>query len=251
VTGDIVITTDADTLLHPDFIKHMIVEFKNKEVVACAGYVKSIKHNWLTSCRQLEYLIGQEVHKYAQSDINALFVIPGCASAFRTKVFKKHISFDHDTLTEDLDFTYKHHRKNLKIAYTKKAIAYTQDPASLKDYVSQLRRWYAGSWQNLIKHRQVLEKPNNALELSLIFGEGVIFPLLLVLALIFNIKVFMLYYLSYFAVVFLFAFYHAFKDKRWDLVLVSPIHLFVSFINYEVFIEQFVLEVLLNKNNLV
>lgn len=249
VTGDIVITTDADTVLDSDFIKNILLEFKDKKVIASAGYVKSMKHNVLTACRQIEYLLGQEVHKHAQSYINALFVIPGCAAAFRVKAFNKHMKMDHDTLTEDLDFTYKHHRNNLKITFCKKAIVYTQDPSSIQDYVNQLRRWYAGSWQNLLKHKKVLEKPNNALELTLIFLEGLIFPFLLVLALLFNMQVFIFYYLSYFVVVFLFALYHAYKDKRIDVLMVTPIYLFVSFINYVVFIEQFILEVVLNKNN--
>lgn len=251
VTGDIVITTDADTVLDYEFIENILPAFKNKNIAAVAGYVKSTKHNWLTACRQIEYITGQELHKYAQSYIDALFVIPGCAAAYRTKIFKKYIGFDHDTLTEDLDFTYKLHKNNLKIAYSKDAIVYTQDPATLADYVHQLRRWYGGSWQNIIKHKSILNKPNNAFELSLVFAEGLIFPVLLILALTFNIKIFLFYYLSYTITIFLFTLYHALKDKRIDILFVTPIHLFVSFINYVVFIEQFVLEVFMNRNNLV
>lgn len=251
VKGGIVITTDADTVLHPDFVKNIVKKFDDKNVIACAGQVKSMNHNILTACRQIEYTIGQEIHKLAQTHINALFVIPGCAAAFRTKEFKKHIEFDHDTLTEDLDFTYKHHRKNLKIGFANDAIVYTEDPSTVRDYVTQLRRWYGGNWQNLIKHKKVLNKPNNAFELSIIFFEGIIFPFLLLLALIFNLKVFLFYYLSYTVVVSIFAVYCAYKDKRVDVLLAAPIHLFVSFINYAIFIEQFVKEVLLRKNNLI
>lgn len=249
VKGDIVITTDGDTVLHPDFIKHISKKFDDKSVIACAGHVKSMTNNLLTACRQIEYTIGQEIHKLAQTHINALFVIPGCAAAFRTKEFKKHIEFDHDTLTEDLDFTYKHHRKNLKIAFCNEAIVYTEDPSSVTDYITQLRRWYGGNWQNLIKHKSVLNKPNNALELSIIFFEGLIFPFLLLLALTFNIKVFLFYYLSYTVIISLFAAYCAYKDKRIDVLFAAPIHLFVSFINYTIFIEQFVKEVILRKKN--
>lgn len=251
VTNGIVVTTDADTILDEHFIEEIVKKFEDRTVIACAGLVKSVKHNWLTACRQLEYIIGQNIHKHAQSHINALFVIPGCAAAYRTRIFKKHISMDHDTVTEDLDFTYKHHRKGFKIAYAKKAIVYTQDPATIRDYVHQLRRWYAGSWQNLIKHRKVLEKPNNAFELSLIFAEGLVFPFMLILALLFNRNVFLYYYLSYTAVALIFALYALFSEKRPDVLLIVPIHLFISFINYVVFLEQFVYEVFLNKNNSV
>lgn len=251
IKGDILITTDGDTILDRDFVKNIVTEFENPKTMACAGYVKSLPFNYLTACREIEYIMGQEIHKFAQSKINTIFVIPGCAAAFRTKVLKKIISFDHDTLTEDLDFTYKCHEKGLKIAYSKKAIVYTQDPTTLTDYIKQLRRWNAGNWQNLLKHLQIIHKPANALELSLIYGEGLVFPIILVLAIIFNIKAFILFYFTYVSIISVFAIYGALRDQRLDILLVIPIHLFVSFINYTVYFEQFFQEVILRKKNLI
>lgn len=251
VTGDVVVTTDADTILDRDFIQNISAEFKNKDVVASAGYVKSMKKNWLTACRQIDYLISQEIHKPAQSAIGALFVIPGCAAAYRAREFRKHIDFDHDTLTEDLDFTYKHHRKDLKVTFCKKAVVYTQDPASINDYIRQLRRWNGGNWQNLVKHFKVIEKPGNALEISLIYLEGLIFPLLLILALAFNFRVFLQFSAVYLVIISLFAAYGTIRDKRWDLILHIPTYYFVSFLNYAIFLEQFVAEVIFRKKSLV
>ena len=250
ITGDIVIMTDGDGVLDQHFIKNIYRELEDPQVVASAGYVKSIKQNALTSCRQIDYLISQEIHKKAQSLINALYVIPGCAAAYRTEIFRKHISFDHDTLTEDLDFTYKYHKKRLRITFCKNAIVYTQDPSTLRDYILQLRRWHAGNWQNLLKHYAVLNNPSNALELTLIYLEGLIFPLLLVVALVLNFKVFLFFSLTYITIVFLFALYGAKRDGRWDVLRHVPAYFFVSFINYSIFIEQFVREVVLLKRNL-
>lgn len=250
VTGDVIITTDADSVLDKRFIENIIKEFEDPQVVASAGYVKSIKQNWLTACRQIDYLISQEIHKTAQGLINALYVIPGCAAAYRTDIFKKVISFDHDTLTEDLDFTYKYHKNNLKITFCKDAIVYTQDPSTIRDYILQLRRWHAGNWQNLQKHISVFNIPKNALELSLIYLEGLIFPLLLAVALIFNFKVFLLFGITYFTVTSLFALFGAKRDKRWDVLFILPLYFIISFINYAVFIEQFFREVILLENNL-
>jgi cellulose synthase/poly-beta-1,6-N-acetylglucosamine synthase-like glycosyltransferase len=250
VTGDIVVTTDGDSIFDEYFIENILKEFENPDVVAAAGYVKSMKQNWLTASRQIDYLISQEIHKKAQSLINALYVMPGCAAAYRTEIFRQAISFDHDTVTEDLDFTYKYHEKKLKLAFCKKAIVYTQDPSTLRDYVTQLRRWHAGNWQNLVKHRNVFNNPGNALELSLIYLEGLTFPLLLLIALVLNFKVFLFFSLTYSIVISLFALYGAKRDKRWDLLLHVPVYFFVSFINYAIFIEQLVQEGILAKNNL-
>lgn len=251
INGDIFICTDGDTILDKDFIKNILVEFEDKNVAASSGYVKSLPQNWLTSCRQIEYLISQHIHKVAQTNINAMFVIPGCAAAYRTKLFKKHISFEHDTLAEDVDFTLKYHKNNLKLSFCQKAIVYTQDPSSLNDYIQQLRRWHGGNWQNILKHCNIFGKPANALELSLVYLEGLIFPFLLILALLVNIKAFLLFYLSYLTIILGFAVFGSIKDKRFDLVLVAPIHLFVSFINYYIFIEEFVRQAVLKKNDLI
>lgn len=250
VTGDIVITTDGDSILDPYFIETIVEEFEDPKVVASAGYVKSMKQNWLTSCRQIDYLLSQEIHKKAQGIMNALYVMPGCAAAYRAAIFKKYISFDHDTVTEDLDFTYQYHENKLKISFCKDAIVYTQDPSTLKDYIMQLRRWHAGNWQNLLKHKRVLNNPMNGLELSLIYIEGMIFPLLLIIALVLNIKVFLFFSITYLTVILLFALYGAKRDKRWDVLLHIPSYFFVSFINYGVFIEQLVHEVIFSKKNL-
>lgn len=249
-TGDIIITTDADSILDCHFIKNISKEFKDKKVAAVAGYVKSIENNWLTSCRQIDYLISQEIHKRAQSLVNALYVIPGCAGAYRREVFNTYISFDHDTVTEDLDFTYKYHRNDLKVGYCKDAVVYTEDPSTLKDYIIQLQRWHAGNWQNLIKHISVINKPGNALELTLTYLEGLTFPLLLVIAFILNFNVFMYFSVTYLVIISLFALYGAKRDNRWDIVAHVVTYYFISFINYGIFIEQFLREVVFQKRNL-
>lgn len=154
-------------------------QFRDPQVFAVAGYIKSMKRNWITACRELDYLIGQDVHKKAQSYLHAVLVIPGCAAAFRTELFRNVISFDHDTLTEDLDFTYKIHRQNMTIRFDKDAVVYTQDPDTLNDYVNQMRRWIGGGWQNLLKHWDiVLFRPGHTIEISLVYVEGLLFGLL-------------------------------------------------------------------------
>ena len=49
VSGDIFVTTDADTLLSPDFLERIEKDFENPRVEAVAGYVRSMKNNWLTA----------------------------------------------------------------------------------------------------------------------------------------------------------------------------------------------------------
>jgi len=251
VNTDIFIATDGDTLLDKDFVKNIEKDFYKKEVAAVGGYVKSLRYNWLTSCRAYDYCIGQNLNKLAQDLMNFIFVIPGAAGAFRKKVFDKYIKFNHDTLTEDLDFTYELHKKGMKIKFDTKAIVYTQDPANLKSYLNQMRRWYGGGWQNLIKHSDIiLIHPIKTLELSLIYIEGFVFSLLFFLLPILNIYFFANILLLYFMTILVLSIIAAIKEKRSDILLVPFFYLLLIYINAWVFLEQFIKEVILRKKNL-
>ncbi|MBI4127661.1 MAG: glycosyltransferase [Parcubacteria group bacterium] len=248
ITGDIVITTDADSLLHHDFARNVRRDFADPSVAAVAGYVKSLRYSWITSCREIDYVITQDIHKVAQSYINYLFVIPGCAGAFRTELFKDHILFDHDTITEDLDFTYKLHERGFAITYDREAIVYTQDPPTLKAYIRQMRRWYGGGWQNLMKHRGIARKPAAAFELSL-YLEGLIFSLVFLVLPFLNFTFARFVLLSYLLLFTLLSLYAAFRRRRLDLLANAPFYALLSFINAWIFFEQFVHEVLLQRKN--
>ena len=252
VISDIFIATDGDTILDTHLVEEIEKSFTlHPNAVAVGGYVRSLQHNWLTACRELDYIVGQNLYKVAQASIGALFVIPGCAGAFKTEIFKKYIHFDHDTLTEDLDFTYKLHENYFEIVYNKNAIAYTQDPATISEYVNQMRRWYCGGWQNLKKHYSLIKKPSNSLQLSLTYAEGIIFSVVLFLLPLVNIKTFLYLLVPYLLFVVILGAYAAIIRKRIDLLLYSPTYVALIFINAWIFLEQFWKEIVLQKSNLV
>jgi len=252
VTGNVFIATDGDTFLDKDFVRRIEEDFNaDPKIAAVGGYVKSLKYNWLTACRELDYFFGQSVNKLAQANLNFLFVIPGCAGAFRTDIFKKYVNFDHDTLTEDLDFTFKLHLNYFKIKYDRKAICYTQDPFTIKSYINQMRRWYGGGWQNLFKNIRLISRPANAFELSLIYIEGLISSFFLFLLPVVNLYLFAYFIGLYLAFAILLGICGSIARKRLDLLFYSPLYLIMVFINAWVFLEQFVEEVVLRKKNLV
>lgn len=252
VTGDIVIMTDADTLLHPEFVSHIVKPFSDPAVGAAGGYVQSLRHNWLTACRELDYIIGQNVYKTAQSYMNFIFVIPGCAAAFRRKDVDK-LSLDHDTVTEDLDFTYQLHRNGRRIAFVKQAIVYTQDPPNISSYIRQMQRWYGGGWQNFLKHFGIIaQKPAATLELSLMYIEGLIFALFAFFFLIVNPVLFLqVFYLGSVSFAAVFGIYGAVRRRRSDFISAIFIYPAFTLINSFIFIREFVREIVLRKRTLV
>ncbi len=144
ITGDIVIMTDGDTILDSEFTARIESDFEKDttgKLAAVAGYVSSIRYNWITACREIDYIVGQNVFKKAQSIIGYIYVMPGCATAIKTSVLRS-LSVYHDTITEDLDFTFQLHLKELQITYDMDAIVYTHDPPNLSSYIRQMKRWY-------------------------------------------------------------------------------------------------------------
>ena len=251
ITGDVFIATDGDTILSRDFVRYVEEDFADPAISAVAGYVRSQKYNWLTACRAFEYAVGQNLHKLAQYHIGYLFVIPGAAGAFRTRDFFDYITFEHDTLTEDLDFTYRLHQQGLRIFYDRRAIVFTQDPTTLYAYINQMRRWFGGGWQCLMKHLPLATRePKVALELTLMYAEGILFSILLFLLPFISLPFYAAFLGSYLVNAALFALFAAWRERRWGLLLVPIPYLFLVFINSYIFLEQLVKEVILRRKNL-
>jgi cellulose synthase/poly-beta-1,6-N-acetylglucosamine synthase-like glycosyltransferase len=219
------------------------------EVAAVAGYVKSTKFNYLTALREIDYTLGQDLYKRAQTHVNFLMVIPGCAGAFKTSLFRdRTVTIEHDTLTEDLDFTYKIHKFGLRVGYEPRAVVYTQDPHTLNSYINQMRRWFGGGWQNLLKHYKIMfQAPGAALQLTMSYLEGLIFSIIFFVLPLINIVLFLQFQLILLCVSLGAGIYAAIRRKRLDLFLYSPLLLVLRGINSWIFIEQLFSEVIFGK----
>ncbi len=253
IKTDIFITTDADTCLHPNFTIEILKSFSSNNITAVSGFVESKKGNWLTKVREINYLIGQTIFKTAQDYVGALYVLVGCGSAFKTDDFKKIIKFDHDNVTEDLDFTYKFKIADKKIILNKKAIVYTQDPNNLRSYFRQLYRWHSGGWYCLKKNFRIMKKPNNALILSLIYLEGLIMGLAIILSpflILISYRFFLIFILLSIIVTSLSASYGILKYKKYSLFFYLPFQILLAFPEQILFLYTFAKEIILNNKNL-
>ena len=255
ITGDIVIMTDGDTLLDEHFVERIESNFERDttgNLAAVAGYVSSIAYNWITACREIDYVIGQNIFKKAQSIIGYIYVMPGCATAIKTSVLK-WLSVYHDTVTEDLDFTFQLHLKELRIAYDMEAIVYTQDPPNLSSYIRQMKRWYGWGWQNIRKYWSIMfTNPSAGFVLASVFIDGVIYSAITLLMPILYPEFFLIYLLpTYFLGAFLFALYASIKTGRYELLLYFPHYVIIIFINAYIIGSEFIKEIVLQKWDLL
>lgn len=253
ITSDVVIATDGDTILDRRFVEHICRDFaEDSSLSVVAGYVQSLRHNTLTALREIDYTIGQDIHKIAQSYVQFLLVVPGCAGAFKTNLFRDGtIRFDHDTLTEDLDFTYKLNRNGLNVTFNRSAKVYTQDPPTINSYINQMRRWYGGAWQNLRKHIGIIKNHTNAsFILSLTYFEALITSLTIFILPFINVTFAVQLFAGNVLVCSAMGCYAALRKRRIDLLVVGPLLSVLVVLNAYIFLEQFTKEILLHRKNM-
>jgi cellulose synthase/poly-beta-1,6-N-acetylglucosamine synthase-like glycosyltransferase len=86
-------------------------------------------------------------------------IVPGAIAALRTKVLQEVGYFPSDTFAEDFDITMKVLKAGYHVEYESRAIAFTQAPESLEDFMKQRRRWYRGIPQVLSKYQGMYFNP--------------------------------------------------------------------------------------------
>lgn len=143
---------DADGGFAPNYFEVFRGELR-PENAAATGYVRSLPGGPVSQYRVFEYTLGMEIHRRFQSIIHTISVIPGPTSCFRSDIFDK-VNFANHSLTEDFDVTLQIHRQKLgNIQFIRGAVAYTQDPKSIKDFTKQITRWNRGVAQGIRRHR--------------------------------------------------------------------------------------------------
>ncbi|MEO5740519.1 MAG: glycosyltransferase family 2 protein [Vicinamibacterales bacterium] len=169
---------DADSHVAPQYFTEVLVRFlQDAETVLVCGAPHSESYNWLTAYRAYEYAVTLRLYRQGQHAMGVITVAPGCASVYRTRILP-HLDWDSETLVEDMDLTVQVHRQQLgKIAYTPHAVAYTQDPRTLGDYIGQLTRWYRGTWQVMRLRNVPFGRQRIDAEFGVLLAEGLFFAL--------------------------------------------------------------------------
>ena len=158
---------DADAVLEPMALSYFAHHFSDPKVAAVAGRVCTTNSRYsLDMFQKLEYAIGQNIDKRALSVFGVVGVVPGPAGAWSKAHVLEAGGFSNDTLVEDQDMTLTLLRMGKKIAYEERAVAYTETPHSVKNFLKQRFRWVYGTMQCFWKHKGVIiERPFSGMTL--------------------------------------------------------------------------------------
>jgi poly-beta-1,6 N-acetyl-D-glucosamine synthase len=169
--GEIVITIDSDSMVTRDAV-NMIVKAmaSNPNNVAVAGNIKVLNSNsLLTKIQELEYIMAINTIRRAFALFGAVMVIPGAFGAFKKERVAAVGGYDTDTLTEDFDITIKLLKTRGAVSSSSAAHAYTEVPSSWKALYRQRIRWGTGTFQTLLKHKDIFGNPRYGALHSFVF----------------------------------------------------------------------------------
>ncbi len=155
--SEYVLCIDADTNLAPNALELLSRHFSDEKVGAVAGNVKvGNEVNMLTRWQSIEYITSQNFDRNAFARINAITVVPGAIGAFRKKAIEDAGGFTSDTFAEDCDLTMRMLRAGYTIKNENEAIALTEAPETLGQFLKQRFRWTFGVMQSFWKNRDAL-----------------------------------------------------------------------------------------------
>lgn len=242
---DWVVFLDGDTLVDGEFLAELRkAAARDAGVGLFVGQVRSFRDRHLFSAsRANDYTFGQDIVKAGQHNFGAIFVSPGCASMYSSRVLRK-IHLDGSTLAEDMDLTIQVHRVHERVVYLPSAIVNTQDPATLHDYHKQLLRWYRGFWQVVVKHRVFGWRRKQMVDAYMIYIviDAFVCNRFMWLAMFAITQAPMTAWMLTADALLALAIsgYSAIRTRRWDVILKLPIYYWLGYLNLYAFMRGFV-----------
>lgn len=184
--GDLVMTLDADSVLHRKSLTNAVSYFNDPKVAGVAANVRILDSlSVLGLLQKFEHMIGYRSKKFF-SITNSEYIVGGVASTYRKDVLRQVRFYDNDTTTEDIGLSLKivargNHEN--RVIYAANVLVMTEGVQTFRGLMRQRYRWKLGSMQNLIKYRRLIASTDKRYTKSLtlyrlpmaIFGELMLF----------------------------------------------------------------------------
>lgn len=148
-TGEFIAVFDADFIPKPDWLKKTVPLFSNSRLgclQTCWGHTNR-NYNSLTQVEAMaidgHFIVEQSVR--SQNDFFLNF--NGTAGMWRRACIEDAGGWQWDTLTEDLDLSYRAQMRGWKIDYLPDVVVPAELPAHVEAFKNQQFRWAKGSFQ--------------------------------------------------------------------------------------------------------
>ena len=151
--GELLCVFDADFRPAPDFLRRLVPRFEVKRVgIVQARWSHLNRDENLFTRAQSTLLDGHFVIEHtARFTSDLFFNFNGTAGIWRRAAIESAGGWQHDTLTEDLDLSYRSQLSGWRFHYASEVEAPAEIPPDIAAFQSQQGRWARGSVQVLRK----------------------------------------------------------------------------------------------------
>jgi GT2 family glycosyltransferase len=161
--GDLVAVFDADFLPQPDFVRSVVPHFMQDPKVGMVqarwGHLNR-EHSLLTRTQALMLDGHHLVENRARSAAGWLFNFSGTGGMWRKEAIHTSGGWQHDTLTEDLDLSYRAQLAGWRFVYREAVVTPAELPEDVSAFRAQQYRWAKGTVQTSRKLlKRVLTAP--------------------------------------------------------------------------------------------
>jgi cellulose synthase/poly-beta-1,6-N-acetylglucosamine synthase-like glycosyltransferase len=148
-TGDFVAVFDADFVPNADFLQKTVHHFTD-ERVGCVqarwGHLNK-EYSILTRLQSI-FLDGHFIMEHAARHRSGRFFnFSGTAGMWRKAAISDAGGWQHDTLTEDLDLSFRAQLKGWRFVFEQGVVTPAELPVDMNGFKSQQHRWVKGSMQ--------------------------------------------------------------------------------------------------------
>ncbi len=150
--GEYVAVFDADFVPSPDFLKKTIPFFEDDVGMVQVRWGHLNRDYSLVTRVQAIFLDGHFVMEHgARSRSGMFFNFNGTAGIWRRRAIEEAGGWQHDTLTEDLDLSYRAQLAGWRFVFLDDVVAPAEIPVEINAWKSQQFRWAKGSIQTARK----------------------------------------------------------------------------------------------------
>ncbi len=194
------LSVDADSVLQRDSLEKIVQPaLEDDSIIAVGGLIRvgqcasiedgeikeyHIPWNPIISMQVVEYDRSFLASRILLNQFNGNLIISGAFGLFKKSVVLSCGGYDTGTLGEDMELVLKLHmfcrNNNIKYSmhYEAGAVCWSQAPSSLKDLMTQRRRWYIGLFQCMKKYRSIFANKRFGLVSFLSYMYYLLFELL-------------------------------------------------------------------------
>lgn len=152
--GDFIAIFDADFVPKPEFLHKTVHHFEDDQVGMVQTRWGHLNQNFSLLTRVQAFALNAHFTVEQKGRNNAGFFMNfnGTAGIWRKECIRDAGGWHHDTLTEDLDLSYRAQLKDWKFKYLENVVSPAELPVAMSALKTQQYRWTKGSAETARKH---------------------------------------------------------------------------------------------------